>query len=504
MGLPGSDLKALEVFVQRAVWRLRLERFRTAVGTMIRILLVGAVLWAAVLLWKPELALGVPVGIGLAAALLFVTADVALFWSVDRRNLLRRLDRQFKLSDGVLTAEELAEEQKDAWRVKQLSHTVASLKGRNWEEQWLRRWPRHTGFATVALVAFSALLFHCYSVEKALAETPISPFLQSQYQALEDVFKDWELAQDEIQDPELQKLLEELRPLREKLQAGEIKEGEVLAELSRVEDKLEAARKALEAQSLAPFAADLAGAFEPIAGMSSTASALRRGDFGQAEQRAGEAADKLAQEGAQVPEGSQNAANQNRISNLAQNMRQRGNESAAQNLQQLQQGMKSGDPQQMSNALRGLQASFGRQARRDNERQRLKMQLAQMGQCKECLGSGSSLCQSMSLFPKLTMQKSVGGKSAGSDTDPSRFGAETQLAATRREEQLSGALDSGDSDVQTESSMQQNREVAAGPRQVNFQRYEKLSQEAIENENIPLAHRQSIRKYFELIRPSEK
>ena len=32
----------------------------------------------------------------------------------------------------------------------------------------------------------------------------------------------------------------------------------------------------------------------------------------------------------------------------------------------------------------------------------------------------------------------------------------------------------------------------------------KLSREAVEDESIPLAHRQAIRKYFELIRPAEK
>ncbi len=506
MGHSGSEyaVRDLEAFLKKAAWRLRLERFRLAVGIMIRLLLIGAVIWTVAIYFDPKLALGVPVGVILAAVLLFITADVALFWNVDRRSLLVRLDRQFGLADGALTADELLKGEENAWRAKQLSHTLTALAGRKWDEHWSRKWPRYTGLASACLVVFGTLLFHCHLIEKAAAEEPLSPFLQSQYQALEEVFKDWELAQQEVQDPELQKLLEELKPLREKLQAGEIKEADVLAQLSRLEDKLEAARKALEAQSLEPFAADLAAAFEPIAGMSATASALRRKDFGQAEQRAGEMADKLAQDGAQLPEGAKSAANQNRIAKLAQSMSQRGNEGAGQSLQQMQQAMKSGDTRETSNALRNLQMSFGKQAKRDADKQRLRMQLAQMGQCKECLGSGSSLCQGMSLIPKLAMQKKPGGKGAGSETDPNRFGAETQIASTRREEQLSGALGAGDSEIQTETSMEQNREAVAGARQASFRQYEKLSQEAIENEDIPLAHRQSIRKYFELIRPSAK
>ena len=132
------------------------------------------------------------------------------------------------------------------------------------------------------------------------------------------------------------------------------------------------------------------------------------------------------------------------------------------------------------------------------------MQLAQMGQCKDCLGTGKSLARGMSLIPKLATQKKEGGKGAGSEIDPNRFGAETQIASHRTEEKLTGALDTGDSEITTEKTNEKTRETISGARQAAFRQYEKLSREAIEDENIPLAHRQAIRKYFEMIRPAEK
>nr|MDQ3624802.1 hypothetical protein [Verrucomicrobiota bacterium] len=384
-GIHRAELGDLDRFVRKAIWRVRLERLRRAVAATIWLLLIAATVWTAALLWRPELALAAPIGLGFAAALLLMVADVALFWQVDAHKVLLRIDRQLGLADATVTSTELADEPRDDWRRRQLLQTIEDLKRRSWDQHWPRRWPRLTSLAAVTLTVFGALLLQCYFVEKAGAQPASAPFLQSQLQALEEVFKDWEEAQKKFDDPELRRALEELKPLREKMASGELKERDVLVALGRVEDKLEAARKGLEAQSLGPSAAELASAFEPLQGMSATAAALRREDFGQAEKLAGEMAAKLEQPDAAPPEGSQNQENQKRLENLAEKLEQRGNEAMSQALQQMQQGMKDGESKEMSGGLRGVQKALGNQAKRDAEKQRLSTQLAQMGQCKECL-----------------------------------------------------------------------------------------------------------------------
>lgn len=58
----------------------------------------------------------------------------------------------------------------------------------------------------------------------------------------------------------------------------------------------------------------------------------------------------------------------------------------------------------------------------------------------------------------------------------------------------------GDVDVETESSDEQQQEAVRAYNQ-KVAEYEALSESVLESESIPLGHRQTIRKYFELIRP---
>jgi hypothetical protein len=114
------------------------------------------------------------------------------------------------------------------------------------------------------------------------------------------------------------------------------------------------------------------------------------------------------------------------------------------------------------------------------------------------------MCRGISLVPKLALMHSQKpGHGAGSETDPNRVGAPTELASDRNREHLEGvANEQGDTDTTNLTTLDPNVEHVATRGAANFQAYEKLSQEAIADENLPLAHRQTIRRYFESIRPT--
>ena len=505
--LPPVDHGPLERFCRRAAWRIRLERLRSTLEALVWSLFAVATLWTTALFWRPAWSLGAPFGVGFAIALLFLAADAALFWRVDRRRVLLRLDRQLGLADAAISASELdggsCSGPASEWRSRQLAHTLHHLEDCSWKVQWPRPWPRLTALAAAALAALCAVLISAYYAERAGTPQGLAPFQKAQLQALEEVFKDWDEAAKKFDDPELRQRLAEVKPLREQIHAGKLSEKEALSALSRVEEKLEAARKSLEAQSLEPSAGELASAFEPIEGMSAMAAALRRKDFAQAEKLASDSAEKLAQPDAKLPEGAQMPQNQQRLSNAAENLQQRGQQAASEALRKVEQGMKDGSSPQTGEGMQGLKKVLGGQAKRDAEKQRLGTQLAQMGQCKESLGSGQNLARGMSLVPKLASQGPP-GKGAGSEIDPNRFGAETKLASERSEEKLTGSITEGDSEITTEKTGEHSREATAAARKAGFTEYEKLSREVIEDESIPLAHRQAIRKYFEMIRPGDK
>ena len=48
----------------------------------------------------------------------------------------------------------------------------------------------------------------------------------------------------------------------------------------------------------------------------------------------------------------------------------------------------------------------------------------------------------------------------------------------------------------------EGKQKAARAYKESYDKYKKMSEEVLDSEPIPLGHRQTIRKYFELIRPS--
>lgn len=59
----------------------------------------------------------------------------------------------------------------------------------------------------------------------------------------------------------------------------------------------------------------------------------------------------------------------------------------------------------------------------------------------------------------------------------------------------------GDVDVETMDSAEQKQEAVREYRK-QIKKYEQMSESVLSEEAIPLGHRQTIRRYFEMIRPS--
>ena len=95
-----------------------------------------------------------------------------------------------------------------------------------------------------------------------------------------------------------------------------------------------------------------------------------------------------------------------------------------------------------------------------------------------------------------------GGREAGSGEHRDPFGKPSGIVARREEIHLRGQWGEGDSNVETVKSSTGGRSEAMGAAEADFQEYEKMSRRAIADEMIPPSFRDSIRRYFESIRPS--
>jgi hypothetical protein len=125
----------------------------------------------------------------------------------------------------------------------------------------------------------------------------------------------------------------------------------------------------------------------------------------------------------------------------------------------------------------------------------LACQLNRLSECKGC-------CQGMCLAPGSNVAKSDRpSNSAGLGAANQPTGDEkTRLDSRRREENLTGAHGEGPSERETLSTVEARQGAARSYRE-RYTEYRKQMEEVLDREPLPLGHRETVRKYFEAIRP---
>lgn len=488
----------LERSLSLAAGKLRWQRVASFLGIAFRwsALVLGLGLVSSFALRSPGLAVIV---LGITALALIVVSIAALVLPLDPNALAREMDRRFRLPDHTTTAEELQTASGQGWHKLQYEDTVARLGEADWKKSWKIALPKFSLPASLAnAVLAMALITLCFVTfdPSESAKTPAAP--PENAAQLEEIFKDWETAAEQTDNPELRQLLAELKPMREEL--PKMSDRELLSAMSKLENKLESLRQSAEKESLEPSANDIAEALANMEGQEATSAALRRKDFKKAAELADQSAKQMAKKGAATPKGADSPEAQQQFQKTARKLSKSGQQQASSAMNQMAQSGQKKDSDGMSKGMGQLGQSLSKESSRKESQSRLGTQLSQLGQCKSNMANGESNGSGMSLIPKLAGKP--GGKGAGSDSDYNRTKAATDLGSNRIAQDLSGAPDQGDSEVETVKSDAPSSEAPRADRATQFAQYEKLSEQAIADESMPLAYREAIRRYFESIRPS--
>ena len=140
----------------------------------------------------------------------------------------------------------------------------------------------------------------------------------------------------------------------------------------------------------------------------------------------------------------------------------------------------------------------------------LNSKCEKLGECKKLCsgncdkdGNGSSAGQGVKLVQGQTNSKSnSASKKADAKSAGNIDGQKTKLDSQRQMATLTGQIGAeGDSDFETTTSPEAQEQATRLAKEA-FAKYQKMSETVLDSEPIPLGHRQTIRKYFELIRPS--
>jgi tetratricopeptide (TPR) repeat protein len=149
-------------------------------------------------------------------------------------------------------------------------------------------------------------------------------------------------------------------------------------------------------------------------------------------------------------------------------------------------------------AARSALKKLGKLARAQGRRKQIADLLSRKAlTLSECKGN----CNKNSTTKgKLTKKSTKPSSNWGMSTSGNVEGEKTALDSERQRENAQGQQGEGPSETETTHSPE-GRQVATRAYRELYQKYRRQTEAALNSEPIPLGHRQTIRRYFELIRP---
>jgi hypothetical protein len=192
-------------------------------------------------------------------------------------------------------------------------------------------------------------------------------------------------------------------------------------------------------------------------------------------------------------------------SKTAQN---RGNKPLAESLSQMstaasKNASKGSVPnQEISPGLKSLKDQFSREAAAKSSGRMVSIGKSQLDDLRKKLrGEPSDGSPSLSKSGQGEKGDKPGGLQAGTGTAGQPLGDPTQLADAGLKDKVTGTMGDGESEVTTTSASSGSSAAAGDGTKTSLTEYIELSEKAVADESLPLAHRRAIRTYFERIRP---
>lgn len=506
---PGAEMASERILQTLSGVRSRLGRRRAVSGAAWG-LLVAATVGVSLGLLRHFGWLTLP---GWSAALLLLGPVVGAFVTLVRRprwkSAASAVDTHYGLKDRAATALAfLNRPSGNRWESLQIEDAANHLAAVQPAQVVPARWPQALPWG-LAGVAAAALLLIWPLTAPPVHAAPVGPNagLVAMAIELDEDLDELDEAAKEQQDDELIELVKQLRQQSESLKDDGVELKDALATLSEMQASLRQHAEYNQALVDAQLS-KLAGAMASAEELRSTAEMLEAGDPAAA----ADELEKLEKPG-QTRRAEKAAAE--RMKKLAREMKSKGLGALGDSVSEMAEGLSSGNSSKFCEGCKSLSSLLRKHEARKKMNALMLRKLDKLneckgqcsmcfgGLCKQCGGNCQGQCQGNknSLAEGRNPKKSdTSSTNWGKSTSGNLFGEKTELASNGNREQLTGQAGEGPSEIETSTSPE-GREQASRGYQERYEKYRKLSEEVLEGEPIPLGHRQTIRNYFELIRP---
>ena len=434
-------------------------------------------------------------GFGLLLGVPLVAAIMAGAWCwlhADWLAAARAVDRHYELKDRTETALAFLRRQQSGssgkWEELQLADAVSHLKRVEPRQVVPVELPSSWRWAVVSVVV--AVVMLCWpSGPQHVSAGPAEaiPEIVVEAENIEDDLQELLEQLPERHDPEIDSLIKDLQAKAEAMKEPGIDVREALAKLSEMQSALQAVAAQFNVAATDEQMQAIGEALQSAEALQPAGQALQAGEYNKA-------ADELAKLDNPQLDRKESRAVSDKLKKSSANAAQKGLKSLSQAAREMAEGIENDNPSQRKDGTSKLADCAKKQGQQKKIGDLLKKQCDKLGECKSnCQNQGSGNRNSL---PKNASQQ------AGKGTNSQIQGERSNLTAKNNRENIQGQKgEQGQSDVETIASQESNEKAQRGYKDV-YQKYRKLSDTVLDTEDIPLGHRQTIRRYFEAIRPN--
>ena len=437
----------------------------------------------------PTMHWGWPLGIvlvGGAAGLL-----AGMLRRSDERSAARLVDQHYGLKDRSITSLQFDRERvskPDPVRALQLADADQQLRRVDPVECVPITMPSH-GRWIAGLMAATAMLLIVGSWNAPRVEArSILPLAKTQSVDLRETMLDEleELAQQQ-QDPELEALVEELSKQLDAMESESLDEADLLATLSEMEQSLAEARESLQLEMTDTMMKALAAAMKPSDAMNQAAKALEAEQYD-------EASEKLsAIDPAAIGDKERRAVADN-LKKMLSKLKPAQQGQLSDSIGELAEGLDSKNLSECKKCLSKLASACKKQGQCKKIGNCMACQLNRLAQCK---GACRGQCESNSVAKSDSPSQKAGRGASGNPLGDQA----TKIDSVRNEQQLTGQQSEGESETEILQAPE-GEQNAIRQYTAKYNKFKREAEAVLNSEPLPMGHRETVRKYFEAIRPS--
>lgn len=431
------------------------------------------------------------------AAIAFI---VRLVRPINLLEAARAIDVDASLKDRVVSGlEQIERKTNETLTALQLQDTSKRLQTIPIKQVAKYKVPRETFFialVAIFLVGFTYVEF--FAQPTTAAEADYSAEIAAEADSLIKKIEEAKKETEENEDQELKEILEEIEKRTHELKKSEMTPKEALKRMTELtqllKTKIDPVKIAQQEELMQGLGQQFIG--NPILG--EFGQQLKRGDYKKA-------ADKLDKVAKDVPK-----FDQEQRQNLSDELKRAGKSLKDSDLDGLGGNIAGAGEAMEGNDTEGAQGKLNASSKQirnfdllKNRNQKLTDLLCACEDCKACI---AACCAGKGINPATGLSNLLSNSptnKAGSKTSTSQQGDLTSLDSTLNLQQITGVQGEGSSTVQTSKVSAEGQESSLSYKDA-YMKYQKLSEDALTQEQIPLGYKFYVKRYFESIKPTEE